>query len=113
MSFPSHSPQPQVLSPSETGRKLPLASNHLVTESTTTTEAPGRDQALRFYPQGPRDSEPVLILPLSFVVPLSSQVTSQVTPSRMTPLPLWDLGHEANARPQLVVSWGICGYVSR
>ncbi|KAM7331780.1 hypothetical protein ACRRTK_008488 [Alexandromys fortis] len=69
------SPQPQALRPSETGRKLPLASNHLVTLPTTTTEAP---------------------------VPLSSQVTSQVTPSRMTPLPLLDPGHEANTRPQLV-----------
>lgn len=68
----AHSPQP--LSPSETRRKLLLASNHLVTEPTTTMEAP---------------------------VPLSSQVTSQVTPSRMTPLPLLDPGHEANARPQL------------
>lgn len=69
-------------------------------------EAPGRDPGLAGFTQGPRDSEPVLILSLSFVVPLSSQVTSQVTPSRMTPLPLLDPGHEANARPQLAVSWG-------
>lgn len=54
MSFPSHSPQPQALSPSETGRKLPLASNHLVTEPTTTTEAPGRDQALLVLPTRPQ-----------------------------------------------------------
>ncbi|MEJ1272691.1 histone deacetylase complex subunit SAP25 isoform X2 [Cricetulus griseus] len=68
------SPQPQALSPSEPGRKLPPpTSNHLAPERTV--EAP---------------------------VPLSPQMTSQATPSRMTPLPLWDPIHEANARPQLV-----------
>ncbi|XP_059105778.1 histone deacetylase complex subunit SAP25 [Peromyscus eremicus] len=35
-------------------------------------------------------------------VPLSPQVTSRVTTSRMTPLPLWDPSHEAKARPQLM-----------
>lgn len=39
-------------------------------------------------------------------------MTAQVTPSRMTPLPLWDPSHEAKARPQLVVSWGTWGSVS-
>lgn len=66
-------PQPRALSPAEPGRKLPPPSNHLAPEPTA--EAP---------------------------VPLSPQVTSQVTPSRMTPLPLWDPSHEAYARPQPV-----------
>ncbi|CAH7261948.1 histone deacetylase complex subunit SAP25 isoform X2 [Phodopus roborovskii] len=73
MSFPPHSPQPQALSPPETGRKLPPPSNHLAPERTA--EAPE---------------------------PLPPQMTSQVTPSRMTPLPLRDPSYKANARPQLV-----------
>lgn len=53
MSFPSHSPQPQALSPSEPGRKLPPpTSNHLAPERTV--EAPGRHQILLFTPTKPQ-----------------------------------------------------------
>lgn len=65
-----------------------------------------------FYPQGPRDSEPILISSLSFTVPLSPRVPSRGTLSRTTPLPPWDPSYQANAGSQLVVSWGICGSVS-
>lgn len=71
--FPSHSSQPQALSPSETERKQLPPSRHLATE--LTAEAP---------------------------VPLSPWGASQVTPSRMTPLPLWDPSHQANTGPQLL-----------
>ncbi|NP_001075431.2 histone deacetylase complex subunit SAP25 [Mus musculus] len=71
--FPSHSSQPQALSPSEPGRKQLPPSRHLATEPTA--EAPVR---------------------------LSPRVTSQVTPSRMSPLPLRDPSHQANAGPRLV-----------
>lgn len=70
-SFPSHSSQPQALSPPEPGRKQLQPSRHLATEPTA--EAP---------------------------VPLSPRVTSQVTPSRRTPLPLCDPSHQANGGPQ-------------
>ncbi|XP_036028089.1 histone deacetylase complex subunit SAP25 isoform X2 [Onychomys torridus] len=73
MSFPSPSPQPQAPSPSEAGGELSPPSSHLATEQTA--EAP---------------------------VPPPPQVTSQVTTSRMTPLPLWGPSHEANERPQLM-----------
>lgn len=76
-SFPSHSSQPQALSPPEPGRKQLQPSRHLATEPTA--EAP---------------------------VPLSPRVTSQVTPSRRTPLPLCDPSHQANGGPQPLVSWG-------
>lgn len=67
------SSQPQALSPSEPGRKQLPPSRHLATEPTA--EAPVR---------------------------LSPRVTSQVTPSRMSPLPLRDPSHQANAGPRLV-----------
>uniref|UniRef100_A0ABK0LXY6 Sin3A-associated protein 25 n=1 Tax=Rattus norvegicus TaxID=10116 RepID=A0ABK0LXY6_RAT len=67
------SSQPQALSPSETERKQLLPFRHLATE--LTAEAP---------------------------VPLSPWRTYQVTPSRMTPLPLWDPSHQANTGPQLL-----------
>lgn len=108
-SFPSHSSQLQALSPSETGRNQLQPSRHLATEPTA--EAAGRHQVF-FYPQGPRDSEPVLISSLSFTVPLSPRVPSRGTLSRTTPLPPWDPSYQANAGSQLVVSWGICGSVS-
>lgn len=59
-----------------------------------------------FYSRCPRDSERALISSLSFTVPLSPRVTSQVTPSRRTPLPLCDPSHQANGGPQPLVSWG-------
>lgn len=43
-SFPSHSSQPQALSPPEPGRKQLLPSRHLAT-----AEAPGRHQVLLFF----------------------------------------------------------------
>lgn len=73
LSFPSHSSQPQALSPSETERKQLLPFRHLATE--LTAEAP---------------------------VPLSPWGTYQVTPSRMTPLPLWDPSRQANTGSQLL-----------
>lgn len=73
LSFPSHSSQPQALSPSETERKQLLPFRHLATE--LTAEAP-----VRLSPWG----------------------TYQVTPSRMTPLPLWDSSRQANTGPQLL-----------
>lgn len=73
LSFPSHSSQPQALSPSETERKQLLPFRHLATE--LTAEAP---------------------------VPLRPWGTYQVTPSRMTPLPLWDPSRQANIGPQLL-----------
>lgn len=108
-SFPSHSSQPQALSPPEPGRKQLQPSRHLATEPTA--EAPGKHQVLLFfffffYSRCPRDSERALISSLSFTVPLSPRVTSQVTPSRRTPLPLCDPSHQANGGPQPLVSWG-------
>ncbi|GAB1290341.1 Histone deacetylase complex subunit SAP25 [Apodemus speciosus] len=41
--------------------------------------------------------------------PHRPQVTAQVAPSRMTPLPLRDPGHPAMAGAPLVPSWGGCG----
>lgn len=52
LSFPSHSSQPQALSPSETERKQLLPFRHLATE--LTAEAPGRHQVLLFLPTRPR-----------------------------------------------------------
>ncbi|XP_028717270.1 histone deacetylase complex subunit SAP25 isoform X1 [Peromyscus leucopus] len=69
------SPRPRALSPSETGARPSPPSSRLAPEQAAAEEAPG---------------------------PLSPQVTAPVTTSRMTPLPLWDPSHEANARPQLV-----------
>lgn len=46
-SFPSHSSQPQALSPPEPGRKQLQPSRHLATEPTA--EAPGKHQVLLFF----------------------------------------------------------------
>lgn len=51
LSFPSHSSQPQALSPSEPGRKQLRPSRHLATEP---TEAPGRHQVVLFLPTRPQ-----------------------------------------------------------
>lgn len=72
-SLPPRSSQPQAPCAPEPGRKPLPPSRRLASEPAA--EAPGR---------------------------LSPQVTPQVAPSRMTPLPLWDPGHQAKAGPQLV-----------
>lgn len=72
-SLPPRSSQPQAPCAPEPGRKPLPPSRRLASEPVA--EAPGR---------------------------LSPQVTPQVAPSRMTPLPLWDPGHQAKAGPQLV-----------